>query len=412
MAPSPPQNPSEEPASAPTLLDRLFPVPVAHPDIIRAGWSNRNKLHNFLLVLYHMARVPLPLCAAAVAGVMALSALPHVNLTASVAILWGAALGDLALLVLLPRLGISFGAPQAPLLLYGGGRAALALLVGLLPLGPWLELVTLGAIQGTLTLLSLYGSLVEPFWLEHTRLKVEVEGLGGKLRVLVITDLHMERPTRREAAVLAAARQGAPDAILLVGDMFNLSLVGEPRNIADTRAFLKELSAPAGVYFVRGTEDVDPPEIIHKLLEGLPIHRLERQVETVQRGAARLHLVGIPAGRDHEAREALLRELLPDAPRPVAVLHHLPDLIEVAAELRADLYLAGHCHGGQICMPLLGPFSTGSTLGRRYYRGHYQLSRTWAYVSRGVGLEGLGAPRMRFLARPELVWLELEPRQG
>ena len=75
-----------------------------------------------------------------------------------------------------------------------------------------------------------------------------------------------------------------------------------------------------------------------------------------------------------------------------------------------DLYLAGHTHGGQIRLPLYGPMATGSRYGRRYAAGLFQEKDTTLYVSRGLGFEGGGMPRARFLCRPEAVNIELTGR--
>jgi hypothetical protein len=80
-----------------------------------------------------------------------------------------------------------------------------------------------------------------------------------------------------------------------------------------------------------------------------------------------------------------------------------------AVELGIDLYLCGHTHGGQVRLPVIGPLLTSSHLGREYVMGHYQVGQTHLYVSRGVGLEGLSAPRVRLLAPPEITLLTLLP---
>jgi hypothetical protein len=179
----------------------------------------------------------------------------------------------------------------------------------------------------------------------------------------------------------------------------------------EARRLLEQLDAPAGVLFVRGTIDVDPPRVVRRILDGLGhIRALENEVVTIRHGGATLDVVGIPADASHAELCQRLERLVAQA-RPAALcLHHTPDLMEEAARTgRVGLYLAGHTHGGQICIPLLGPLATASRFGRRYVGGRYELeSGTCAYVSKGLGLEGLGAPRIRFLARPELVWITLE----
>jgi hypothetical protein len=82
-------------------------------------------------------------------------------------------------------------------------------------------------------------------------------------------------------------------------------------------------------------------------------------------------------------------------------------LIEVADRLQIDLYLAGHTHGGQVRLPVWGAIITMSAYGKQYESGLYQLNPTTLYVSRGIGLEGLSLPRVRFLCPPEMVLIEL-----
>jgi predicted MPP superfamily phosphohydrolase len=72
-----------------------------------------------------------------------------------------------------------------------------------------------------------------------------------------------------------------------------------------------------------------------------------------------------------------------------------------------DLYLGGHTHGGQLCLPFYGAIVTSSIYGRRYASGLFEEDGTTMYISRGMGLEGGGMPRARFLCRPEIVSLEL-----
>jgi predicted MPP superfamily phosphohydrolase len=58
-------------------------------------------------------------------------------------------------------------------------------------------------------------------------------------------------------------------------------------------------------------------------------------------------------------------------------------------------------------LPWFGAILTASKYGKRYEAGLYQVGATQLYVSRGLGMEGLGAPRVRFLCPPEIVVLEL-----
>jgi predicted MPP superfamily phosphohydrolase len=89
------------------------------------------------------------------------------------------------------------------------------------------------------------------------------------------------------------------------------------------------------------------------------------------------------------------------------LLYHSPELMPLAQQYPVDLYLCGHTHGGQVRLPFYGALITSSSLGKRYEMGPYLEKDTLLYVSRGIGLEGLSAPRMRLLCPPEIVLFTL-----
>jgi predicted MPP superfamily phosphohydrolase len=393
-----------------TWFQRLFRSPMEHPDIIRQGRIPGNSLHNFLVFLYHLARIPLLLCTVIIAGLISLGALPFQPFWIAGGILLASASVDIGLLALLRWRRYSFGWIQPPWILFTFGRVVLTLFIGCLPISGTSQLIVLGSMHGGLSILACYAALIEPFWVQHTKVTLYLEGLQRPVTVLLLTDIHMERMTKRELAVLSDIDQRQPDAILLGGDLLNMSFVGDPEAIHNAREFLQRLEKPPeGIYFARGTPDVDPPGGVDKIRAGLDAQPLEST--HVALGTTGIELIGLPAERSHDDLKARLRELALEtqALGPRICLHHTPDLVEVASECGIDLYLAGHTHGGQICLPLIGPLATASRYGRRYVRGQHRVGPTTAYVSRGLGLEGLGAPRMRFMARPELVWLSLLP---
>ena len=90
------------------------------------------------------------------------------------------------------------------------------------------------------------------------------------------------------------------------------------------------------------------------------------------------------------------------------VLGHSPNFS--LGDINADLLLAGHTHGGQVRLPGIGPILTLSAVPRDWASGltEIQPGRN-LLVSRGIGLERGNAPRMRFLCRPELIVISLEP---
>jgi len=311
----------------------------------------------------------------------------------------------------LPRRGQSFGPIAPPLLALVPVRAAITIGPVLLPLSPlWIAtLVEVGNFALTGYVLdSLWG---EPFRLTVTKLTRWSPKLRGAppLRVLHVSDFHVERLTRREEKMIKWINELRPDLIVYTGDLLNFSYLDDERARADCLRLLTQLRAPLGVYGVPGTPLIDTPEVQAALYAQTPhIHWLKDETIEIE-GYPQLQIIGLTCTHDPMLDAPKLARARANVPSDkfTLLLYHSPDLMPEAVDAGIDLYLCGHTHGGQIRLPLWGAVVTGSLYGKRYEMGRYESGNTLLYVSRGIGLEGKGAPRMRFLCPPEMELLEL-----
>ncbi len=326
-------------------------------------------------------------------------------------ILAGFLLADWAMLAFLPYAQRSWGPVTPPLL------GLTALRVGLSWLCLWLlpYLPVLATLNGIISAMAFYATWVEPFWVKVTRMRhAWPQWNSPPLRILHLSDLHFEGPSLREPAILEHARRLQPDLILLTGDYLNLSSVHDPQAQAGARRFLEQLQAPLGVYAITGSPVVDVQGIVPEVFAGLSIHWLCDEVAEVRHNGNTLWLLGVRCTYSEERDIAALKgllETLPDGAANTLLLYHTPDLMPAVADLGVSLYLCGHTHGGQLRLPLFGAMATSSRWGKRYEKGRYHEKQTTLYVHCGLGMEGLGAPRARFLARPELVLWEFTSRE-
>lgn len=325
-------------------------------------------------------------------------------------------LWDLLILSLLPRWRISYGAWQPQLFQLGSLRTLAAIGLGFVLLfADWqwaLSCLLIVQIVGSLALI--WAAVVEPARVKTTRLEIVSDRLqptARPIRLLHISDLHIEHLSRREDDVLRAVAVEQPDVIVITGDYVNLSYNEDPEAYRRIRDFLAQLSAPAGVYATLGTPTVDIRDHVVPMFDDLPIQLLRGTCQTLVVGDTAIALLGVDCTHHIEPDGRILRRLVRQAPPDAAqvLLYHSPELMPQAIEEGVDLYLCGHTHGGQVRLPVLGPLLTSSQLGRQYVMGHYQEGRTHLYVSRGVGLEGLSAPRVRLLARPEITLVTIKP---
>jgi predicted MPP superfamily phosphohydrolase len=263
---------------------------------------------------------------------------------------------------------------------------------------------------GLLLLLG-YGHYIEPFWLDvtHTEIKTApADSSVEPLKVVLISDIHMERWTRREDDALAKINALEPDLLFVSGDHINLDYV-KPETYSDIRRFFIGLKARYGIYAVGGT--VDDIKETREALSGLAVVFLNDEIARLNVKGREIEVLGIRS--DYMDDERILREMSPRL-NPAALkilLYHTPDLAPVAAETGINLYLAGHTHGGQVALPFFGAVFTASKYGRKYASGLYNLggaNQTKMYVTRGLGFEGYNTIRMRLFARPEITALNLQ----
>ncbi|MBI3241124.1 MAG: metallophosphoesterase [Chloroflexi bacterium] len=315
--------------------------------------------------------------------------------------LWLFMLGDWALLAALPRAGKSFGPAKPPALALAVLRAPFALL----PLTFALSLEIIG------TLLVIYSFWIEPHRLTITKQTLRSPKLkpGQPLRILHLGDLHIERITGRERELLKLIPTLNADLILFSGDFLNLSYIHDPVAQAQAREIISQWSAPLGVYAVSGSPAVDKEEVVPSpLLDGLPLRWLGDEKVTICHNGYEIDLVGLVCTHKPFVDGPKLVEVLGSRPsRFTILLYHTPDLVLDAAEAGVDLQLSGHTHGGQVRLPFFGALITASLYGKQFEVGRRQVDDLTLYVTRGLGMEGKGAPRVRFLCPPEIILWEI-----
>lgn len=325
------------------------------------------------------------------------------------------ALVDWLLLWWLPQSKRSFGPIGPQLFVLTVPRVGATIVAGLLSRAFGLSggLLMMVLFQAVGSLVYLWATLYEPFALAITRMSVEAPGLpanASPIRLLHLSDLHVERLTRREARLLELVEQARPDLIVITGDYLNLSYVDDPTARAEVRKLLAKLNAPYGVYATLGSPPVDPRDTTPALFDGLDIRPLRDEVAVLRfEDGCTVSLLGLDCDHDLESDASAFEKLIeltpPNSTR--VLLYHSPELMPLARQYPIDLYLCGHTHGGQVRLPIYGALLTSSSLGKRYEMGPYVEQDTTLYISRGIGLEGLSAPRMRLLCKPEITLFSL-----
>ncbi|MCP4453038.1 MAG: hypothetical protein GY809_16370 [Planctomycetes bacterium] len=241
--------------------------------------------------------------------------------------------------------------------------------------------------------------LIEPHWLEVTHVSLSSDRLDEPIRVGVLADIQTDTPGEYDARVFARVKAEQPDLIVFLGDYIQANDPDFAANTRELNRLLREadLHAPLGMYAIQGNVDHGLWADIFSGTDVTTIH----ETQTTDRGP--LVLTGLSFAQSFDTRTTLT----PQAKFHL-VLGHCPDY--ALGQSHANLMLAGHTHGGQVRLPGIGALLTFSQVPRAWASGLTQIAPDQhLYVSRGIGMERGNAPRLRFLCRPELLILTLNP---
>ncbi len=258
--------------------------------------------------------------------------------------------------------------------------------------------IAAGAVVVVLCATAVSAFLVEPHRLEERTVRIESSKVKAPLKIALLADLQTDSIGEYERDVVRRMMAAKPDLILHAGDYLQIYGKGRAEQVAKMRELFKDVTAPLGIYAVQG--NVDPDDWTTLFESGVTcMHRTESVV------TGKIRITGLSL---KDSFEASTHPVERDDGRFHIVMGHAPDF--ALANPPADLIVAGHTHGGQVQLPFIGPLITLSDVPRSWAHGvtSFPDGRTLV-VSRGVGMERGHAPRLRFLCRPELVYIEVVP---
>ena len=284
-----------------------------------------------------------------------------------------------------------------------------------------------------------YGSILERNWFALRRFEVPVLPVGTEpVRVLHISDIHLTPGRHRLLSWLRSLDALAPDLVVNTGDS-----IAHEQSVQPLLEALGPLLDRPGV-FVFGSNDLYSPIPANPLrylwdtsakkhsrhVPDLPWAELGAGMAAAgwmdannARGRVKAGGLDIEVGGVHDSHirrdhyEDIAGPADPTADLRLGVLHSPePGIMDLFAADGYDLLLAGHTHGGQVCVPGYGTLVTNCGIeperasGLHRHPADGEPDRPWLHVSAGLGTSPW-AP-FRFACRPEATLLTLIPRIG
>lgn len=238
--------------------------------------------------------------------------------------------------------------------------------------------------------------------------------LTAEVRLAVVTDFHSSDNADDVVAMVASC---APDAVLLVGDLFDDDTQNRPTE--RTLSLMRQLSAQYPCYYVSGNHEAWTGEMdaLYQQTEeaGVKVLRMSSGVLTVR--GQRIALCGIPDPYEMvfsgaPDTEEQLRQALEDVDSAdfTVLLAHRPELLTKYAQFPLDLVVSGHAHGGQVRIPgvLNGLYAPNQGWFPKLAGGAYTQDGTTLIVSRGLAVR---TRLPRIFNRPEVVLVRCVPAE-
>ena len=232
-------------------------------------------------------------------------------------------------------------------------------------------------------------------------------------RIAQVSDLHNAEFGKNNAELLKLLSESRPDIIVITGDLIDANHT----DVGIALGFAQESVRIAPTYYVTGNHEAASQQYdtLKAGLEEAGIIVLEDEAISLERGGETISLIGL-ADPDFTVKgemfgeapvmvSAKLKNLNDGEGKYTIMLSHRSELFETYVNCGIDLVFAGHAHGGQFRLPLIGGvIAPNQGLFPKYDAGLYTDGGTNMVVSRGIGNSIIP---LRFNNRPEIVLVEL-----
>lgn len=237
-----------------------------------------------------------------------------------------------------------------------------------------------------------------------TEVDLEYENLPDALegyKIIHLSDLHLDTIAKTEEYIVDKIKDFRYDLCVITGD-YRKNDEGRFSHVINPFKYLvNHINASDGIWAVLGNHDsylmVDYEDKLS------PLRFLVNEEIVIEKEKCNLSITGTDDPFSYFTDSEIFALEKAKGDFKIALVH-TSELHDIASENGFDLYLCGHTHAGQICLPGGIPLITHQKDGRKYLKGIWKDGNMYGYTSAGNGVSGLP---LRFNTFGEVVLLTL-----
>lgn len=250
-----------------------------------------------------------------------------------------------------------------------------------------------------------YGSVIERHRVvvESTDVNLPLGENGpGQLRAVLLSDFHFDPlyETDYLEKCISLASELRADVAFFTGDF----ITGHSRRVDDLSQILGRIHAPGGAFACLGNHDYGQhANVIVQSLKRQGIETLQNQHTRVRLSNGEVVVAGLQSAWSSRPDWSEASHGMGANDRAIVLMHEPDYAKNLHSDKRAILQLSGHTHGGQVCLPGVGPLRL-PPWGKNYTAGLFNVNGMALYVTRGIGTMHLS---LRLFCPPEITCLNI-----
>ena len=238
---------------------------------------------------------------------------------------------------------------------------------------------------------------INKFTLEFPDLPEKFDGY----KILHLSDLHLDTLPGIEDIIINKIKNLQYDLCVMTGDYRKNTLGSFMQIINPLKKIVSAKNPKDGIIAIFGNHDT---YLMLKQFDKMGIKLLANESISISRGNDKITLTGTDDPFYYYTDQAI-NALEENINGFKIALVHTSELYETAEQNAYNLYLCGHTHGGQICLPGGIPIITHQFEGKKFYKGQWNFKNMKGYTSQGCGTSGIP---IRFYSQSEITLFTLK----